>query len=57
MATRVELPIEQVKLCLDKEVASLRRSLTTKQNPQFRPIIEGDIAAIVLALTKLTEVK
>lgn len=57
MAVRVELPKEMLVMALEKELASQKRLKNTTKQPQFIPIIDGDIAKLQTAIGSVTEIK
>lgn len=56
MATRVELPIEQVKTALNVALQSAKRGSNTAKNSAFKMLFEKDVSAYTLALASLTEI-
>lgn len=57
MALRVELDKAMLLMALEKELASQKRLKNTTKQPQFIPIIEGDIAKLQTAIGGITEIK
>jgi hypothetical protein len=57
MATRVDLPLPQVKQALEKEQASLKRAITAGGNPLIVEILQKDLAAVTTAANTLAETK
>lgn len=56
MALKVTLDRGLLVAALEKELASQKRLFNTTKQPQFKPIIEKDIAAFQLAIGSIEEI-
>lgn len=57
MAIRVDIDRDRLTACIDLQIASLKRAITTAKNPQFKPLLEKDISDLTVARNTISEVK